>query len=274
MKLEGENVEDTASDKGSGTSAEGGEAGVWSTDLRMHSYDVDFKRRATVDAVCRYFLDAAWSHAEALGVGYTHLAQQGKFWVLSRLVVNVQRLPEWSESVTLNTWPREPRGIFALRDFEVLDAQGQTLVGGGSAWLVLDAQSRRPQRLDKLQWAVKRFPSDRAIEHDPEKLAEQNSGAECLSTVVKYSDLDVNDHVNSASYVRWLLDGYSPTFHRTHTLRRLEVNYLGETTGGQKVSVLRSEGEPGEFWHVIQSEANVSCRARLVWAPDHPPQGT
>ena len=249
-------------------SAGGGRAGVWTIDLRMRSYDVDFKRRATLDAVCRYFLDAAWNHAEVLGVGYTQLAQQKKFWVLSRLVVNVARLPEWSERVTLNTWPREPRGIFALRDFEVVDAHGTKVVGGSSAWLVLDAQSRRPQRLDKLQWAVKQFPSERAIEQDPEKLPERNSGAECLSTVVKYSDLDVNDHVNSATYIRWLLDGYSAAFHRTHTVRCLEINYLGETTGGQKVSVLQAKGEPGEFWHVIQAEANVACRARLVWDSD------
>ena len=249
---------------------EGQPPAVWTVGLRIHSYDVDFKRRATLDAVCRYFLDAAWNHAEALGVGYTHLAGQMKFWVLSRLVVNIQRLPDWGERVTLNTWPREPRGIFALRDFEVVDARGARVVGGATAWLVLDARSRRPQRLDKLQWSLKVFPAQKATEQEPEKLAEHDDGAECFSAGVRYSDLDVNNHANSVSYIRWLLDAYPTDFHHKHNIQLVEVNYLGETTGGQQVSVLKSAGDAGEFWHVIRAETAVTCRARLVWAPDAP----
>jgi acyl-ACP thioesterase len=249
-------------------SDEGGQAGVWTVGLRMHSYDVDFKRRVTLDALCRYFFDAAWSHAEALGVGYTHLVAQTKFWVLSRLVVSVDRFPFWGETVTLHTWPREPKGIFALRDFEIVDAQGVRSAGGASAWLVLDGHSRRPQRLDKLQWSLRRFPVKRATAQDPEKLAEHDGGAECFSSLVRYSDLDVNDHVNSASYVRWLLDAYPEEFHRNHSVRLLEVNYLGETTSGQTVVVLKKDGWAGEFWHVIRTGSEVACRARMVWGSE------
>ena len=246
-------------------SDEGGQAGVWTVGLQIHSYDVDFKRVVTLDALCRYFFDAAWSHAEALGVGYTHLAAQAKFWVLSRLVVSLKRLPSWGESVTLHTWPREPKGIFALRDFELVDAQGVRLVGGASAWLVLDGHSRRPQRLDKLQWSLRRFPFKRATAQDPGKLAEHDGGVECFSSLVRYSDLDVNDHVNSASYVRWLLDAFPEEFHRKRSVRLLEVNYLGETISGQTVSVLKKEGEAGEFWLLIQTPSDIVCRARMVW---------
>ena len=238
---------------------------VWTAGLQIHSYDVDFKRRATLDALCRYFLDAAWNHAEALGVGYSHLAAQMKFWVLSRLVVTIQRFPQWGERVTLNTWPRAARGILALRDFEIVNVQGARMVGGSSAWLVLDARSRRPQRLDKLQWSMKQFPVQRALPQEPEKLAERGNGKECFSTLVKYGDLDVNNHVNSASYIRWLLDAYPLEFHQKHKVQCLEVNYLGETTGGQKVSVQSSEGDTGEYWHLIHSEGELACRARLAW---------
>jgi acyl-ACP thioesterase len=245
--------------------AEDVQSGVWTTGLRIHSYDVDFKRRATLDALCRYFFDAAWNHAEALGVGYTHLAEQAKFWVLSRLAMKIQRAPQWGEQVTLNTWPREPRGIIALRDFELVDALGARIVGGVSGWLVLDAHSRRPQRLDKLQWALKQFPVQRATEQEPEKLAERVDGAECFSALVRYGDLDVNHHVNSASYIRWLMDAYTLEFHRKHAVQCLEVNYLGETTAGQQVSVLKSDGDTREFWQVILADGKVACRARLVW---------
>ena len=66
-------------------------APVWVERLKICSYDVDFTRAATSASLCRYFLDAAWNHAEALGVGYCHLQSQDKFWVLSRLRLQVAR---------------------------------------------------------------------------------------------------------------------------------------------------------------------------------------
>ena len=156
------------------------QVGLWSEQVRFHSYDVDLKRRATLAAVCRYFLEAAWNHAEQLGVGYSHLAEAGRFWVLSRLRVQVERFPQWGEEAELNTWPREPKGVFALRDFELVDASGKQVVSGVSAWLVLDAKTRRPQRLERLKWRLKSFPKKRATGREPEKLGEHAGGAEAF----------------------------------------------------------------------------------------------
>jgi medium-chain acyl-[acyl-carrier-protein] hydrolase len=242
------------------------EAGVRGERLSFHSFDVDFKRRATVAAICRYFLDAAWNHAEQLGVGYTQLAAQQRFWVLSRLLVKLDRFPNWSEVVTLNTWPRQPKGIFALRDFELLDASGRRIVAGVSAWLVLDAAHRRPQRLEKLQWTLKAFPVTRATDREPEKLETFPSGTQSLRVMVRYGDLDVNDHVNSVTYIGWLLDGYSLDFHRHHRLKEVAINYIGETREGESATVHTAEGIAGVFNHTIAKPGGEEvCRARLEW---------
>src|SRR6266853_1068928 len=98
--------------------APGEDSAVWTEQLRIHSYEVDFNQRATLESLCRLFLEAAWSHAEHLGVGFQQLASQKKFWVLSRMAVEVGQYPAWGEAVTLATWPREAVSLFAIRDFE------------------------------------------------------------------------------------------------------------------------------------------------------------
>ena len=40
---------------------------VWTQRLKVCSYDADFTHRATSVSVCRYFLDAAWNHADLTG---------------------------------------------------------------------------------------------------------------------------------------------------------------------------------------------------------------
>src|SRR5579859_7065022 len=104
--------------------------GVWRHEWQVQSYEVDFRKRATVEAICRCFLNAAWNHAEQLGFGYKHLAEQGLLWVLVRLLVRIENYPIWGDKLDLCTWPRGTSGAFALRDFEMLDSGGSQLAAG------------------------------------------------------------------------------------------------------------------------------------------------
>src|SRR5882724_1138220 len=119
---------------------------IWTETFKVHSYEVDFSQRATLRTLCHYFQEAAWNHAELLGVGYSRLQTEKRLWVLSRLLVKVECYPGWGDNVTVRTWPRHARSVFAMRDFRIQDAVGGALAAGTSAWLVLDATSRKPLR--------------------------------------------------------------------------------------------------------------------------------
>jgi medium-chain acyl-[acyl-carrier-protein] hydrolase len=239
---------------------------VWTEPLKIGSYDVDFTGRASTVSLCRYFLDAAWKHAEALGVGFSDLASQGKFWVLSRLLFEVSRYPVWGNTATLRTWPRSPKSVFAMRDFEISDSAGTRMAAGASAWLVLDAASKRPQRLHKLLPALADLSDNRALSRDPEKLEPGDSWDVVFTATARYTDIDVNRHVTASRYIGWLLDAYSLEFHRAHAVRLLELNYLGETLVGTELSIrTRAVGEAAWSHSLIKASGEEVCRARLEW---------
>jgi medium-chain acyl-[acyl-carrier-protein] hydrolase len=239
---------------------------VWTEPLRIRSYDVDFTRRATSASLCRYFLEAAWNHAEALGVGFGDLARQGKFWVLSRLRMEVHQSPVWGSATTLRTWPRAPRSLFAMRDFEIADAGGTPIVAGSSAWLVIDAASKRPQRLSTLLSGLDGLYGNAALGRDPEKLERCEDWDHAFSVQVRYADIDVNRHVNSGLYIDWMLDAYPLAFHGQHSLRALEVNFLGETIEGDVLSVRTRQAGAAVYCHSLtKSGGSETCRARLEW---------
>jgi medium-chain acyl-[acyl-carrier-protein] hydrolase len=239
---------------------------VWAEPLRICSYDVDFTRHATVASVCRYFLEAAWNHAEALGVGFEHLGAQNRFWVLSRLRIEVEHLPAWGSRATLLTWPRPIKSVFAMRDFEIIGGGGVRVAAGSSGWLVLDAVSKRPQRLQKLLPAFTELDERTAISRNPEKLADADGWEEAFSVTVRYTDIDVNRHVNSSRYIGWMLDAYPVEFHREHSVCALEVNYVGETVGSEVLTVRsRPVGEEAWMHSLIKASGDEVCRARLEW---------
>jgi acyl-ACP thioesterase len=242
------------------------ESPVWTEPLRICSYDVDATRRATSPTLCRYFLEAAWNHAEALGLGFTHLRSQGKFWVLARLLCEVQEYPRWGSQAKLRTWPRGINSAFALRDFELHNETGTRLAAGSSAWLVLDAVSKRPQRLHKLLPSLAALDGKTALRRDPEKLIDNETWDNVLPVAVRYTDIDVNQHVNSSRYISWMLDAYPAGFHRQHWLRVLEVNYLSETLEGEQLHIRTRQIEAAAYAHsLIKTSGSEVCRARLEW---------
>ncbi len=249
------------------------QTGLWRQSWQARSYEVDFRKRASAEAICRRFLDAAWTHAEQLGFGYEHLAQQGLLWVLVRLEVRIQSYPIWGDSTEVRTWPRGTSGAFALRDFEIVDSNGKELVTGASSWLVLDATTHRPQRIDKLLFRVPNLAGHSGARPEPRKLPNLRPGATACTTTAQYSDIDVNLHVNSARYIGWLIDCYSPEFHRTHTLRLVQVNYVSEAKWGDTLSIVTDQRNGVEFSHwIVKSDQSEVCRAELQWEPALEPE--
>jgi acyl-ACP thioesterase len=241
--------------------------GIWEEKLQIHSYDVDISAKLTVESLLRYFQEAAWNHAEHLGLGYSHLKRQNLVWVLSRMMVTVDAYPAWGQTVTLQTWPRGSSSLLALRDFEMSDERGRKMLGATSGWLVLDLQSRRPRRVEPLLQGVHPFPDRRSVAEEAARLSATEVSSARAVLEVKYSDLDLNNHVNNAAYARWLLDSYPVEFHRTHSLRSMTLNFLAEIGGDDSVSLNSRELSELKIAHTIRRRLDgaEACRAEIVW---------
>ncbi len=249
------------------------EPGVWQEDFKVHSYEVDFHHRATLLALCRYYQEAAWNHAERLGVGFHQLVSQSRLWVLSRFAVAIDRWPEWNQTITIQTWPRTAKSLFAMRDFEMFDSAGTRIGAAASAWLILDAASRKPLRSDRWLGTFTTL-SRRSLPDDPQKLPACDGDSRGSVATVGYTDIDVNSHVNNTRYIGWMLDAYPMSFYQQHSTAILEVNFLGEARFGDSLETRVFETGPLERHHAIRTAAGQEvCRARILWRVDLDPPG-
>jgi len=240
---------------------------VWTGDFKVHSYEVDFRKSATLECLCRYFQEAAWNHAEELGVGYQRLQAESRIWVLSRLLVKMARFPCWAETIRVHTWPRAAKSVFAMRDFEMFDSSGAMMVAGASAWLLVDTTTKKPQRVDRLISEIQEsFPNRRALDQEPQKLRACDPSPNAVDVPVRYSDIDVNGHANNSRYIGWMMDAHPMELHRSHMVKSLEVNYLGETVAGDRLSILSNEAATDEYWHsMVKTDGTEVCRGKVEW---------
>lgn len=235
----------------------------WIDNYTVHSYHADITRRLTIPAVFSFLQESAWHHAAGNGFGWQELMDKGQIWALSLIKVKIERLPDWNENIRLLTWSKGGKGLYAYRDFELYDVNGQRLAAASSAWLILDAKTRRPQRTDGFD---QKFPSvpNRSSMDDALRREQEHGKPECSSFFeVCTSDIDMNAHVNNVCYVRWALDAFSVDFLQKNTPKEVSVSFLSEAKEGDRVGVSLTESEAKKYQAVVVRESDKKELAKV-----------
>lgn len=213
---------------------------IWKSHYRIQALDADLMSLAKVSALCNYFQESAGQHADLLGVGYASLINKGMLWILSRLCIHIEAYPILGEEIVLKTWPTGTNGLFALRNFTISRANGQTVIKGTSAWLVIEKDSRRPLRdLSALLKNVPAnpLPADEGI--DIPKLRSVQGLTKTGTITARYSDLDANAHVNNNRYIEWTTDAFDAEWYRTKRIHDLVISFLTELRDGDTLDILK-----------------------------------
>lgn len=242
---------------------------TWEDEYLVSFYEVDAKTRVFLASLWKYLQETAWNHANRIGIGYSDLVRNDYFWVLSRLAIEMNEYPGWGDKIRVKTWLPGNSRLFALRDFSIVKEDGRIIGGAKSAWVVLDLKSRKPQRIEPFLKGLSSPSDQHGAETKLEKLPAPNDpGAETFFAV-HYSDLDMNQHVNNARYIEWIVDSYPMEINQTHHIATFEINFIAESNCGDELSI-RSERQKDSiqtFLHtIIRKEDNRElCRARVRW---------
>lgn len=172
-----------------------------------------------------YFVQEAagrhWQHIE--GETNQHC---GLYWVIIRHRVQVTRLPRKGETVRLETWPMPTTRVAYPRSVVAYDEQGSELFRSISLWVLMDPETRAMVLPDKSGVLVKGILRGNELP-SPRSLAPASLGAQVERTV-RFTDLDVNGHMNNARYLDWLADLLPGSFHQEHTIQDMTLGYMAE----------------------------------------------
>ncbi len=239
---------------------------VYAERRRIESHDVDLRGRIKPHVLLSRLLNTAWNHTHGTSAGYESLVSRGLMWVLIGIRIKICRLAEWGDRVELRTWGRQVGRLYAMRDFTLGTESGDPCVVASSSWMVLDAESGRPRRLEGLMDDFPWLPGRGVLESDPEKVPALEGGSRLACLPVLFSDIDVNGHVNSACYLRWMLDAHSHGFLEAHEPGMIELSFLSEALPEEEVAVFSDGGNDTENCAVRRSsDGRDLCRCRTAW---------
>jgi medium-chain acyl-[acyl-carrier-protein] hydrolase len=227
---------------------------IWETSLNIRAFDVDTNNRLKINSIFDYFQDAASNHADELKVGYDDLIPRGLFWILSWAKFEFNSYPKFKDEIKIQTWGKKQNKLYSMRDVIFYNCDEDIICKGTTAWLLLDAKTMRPKILTSLFPEVKLLEDKSAMDDLPEKLVNDQKAKKIFSKKMKYSDIDLNKHVNNAKYVEQFLDCYEQEFHNINQIKSLTISFLSETKYGDTIEVLKNSIESEEKKHFVEAK--------------------
>ena len=242
---------------------------VWREDYRIRSYEVDCRNRLSILSMFSFMQEAASQHAAALGVSIQQLLAENYTWLLSRLKIKIAAYPGWNDQIRINTWPSGTQQLFALRDFKMNGADNQIIAAAISAWLVIDLQKRRPVRIAPFVERLRPIEGSHILNDRLDKLPALSNPVHEKSFVVRYSDLDINQHVNNVRFVEWVVEGVPAAVLNTSIPSELEINFLAEAFHEDRILATCSPQDPDNtiFHHSLtrRQDGRELARAITIW---------
>ena len=226
------------------------------TDIHLDCY-----RRLKPSVLLYFTQEVSGNHAAMLGADWETLARKNLFWAIIRHKVQITRLPQAGETITLETWPMPTTRVAYPRATVAYDAQGNELFKTTAIWVLMDLQTRAMVLPGKSGVEVPGIL--RGIELDapasiPAKVLEHTA-----SRTVGYTELDRNGHMNNTYYLDWVDNLLGADFHKEHPLRQVNINYLSEAREGQQIDLFWQKTEE----NILQVEAQTGTeKAHRVFA--------
>jgi medium-chain acyl-[acyl-carrier-protein] hydrolase len=190
--------------------------------------------------LCNLFQLTAASHSEVGGISFSDMQEFHQAWVLSKMRVEIKRLPKWKDKVTVKTWIKSLENSRSTRCLE-LYLGDEKIVGCETFWAVFNTKTRRPEALALPHEHFEKFPEVSVTEKSYAKIDLQQEFEIVSQRTVLLSDLDIVNHANSVKYLEWCLDYVDSKLIMKQDIQAFEMNYLKEVSLNETIEIAKNE---------------------------------
>ena len=215
--------------------------------INISSVDVNYNLR--FDHILNYFQDVTTTHSYELKVDReTMMKDSNAFWVLTKIKLQVEKLPKWNEEVAIKTYPTTVSPVRFFREFSITSTSGAKVIAK-SEWCVLDGTTKTLRRSNSINYPVdmEHLPPNPEIV-DFAKIKEEISIINYFySYKIMYADLDCNNHTNNVVYAKMMINAFTPEEYSSLNIKGIEINFLNQSYYGDTVDVYKKKCDNGYY---------------------------
>ena len=200
-------------------------------------YECDGRKHIKLSSVLRRMQQIATDHHDLLGLEYRALYEKHFVFLLSKLGLDILRLPEAGERVEMTTMAKPLRGPRFIRDCIFTDGAGRRLLRAETVWLLADPVVHKIHRPSALPYPIPEVDDGEPVLTPKGRMEFSGQLTPAGSRPVRFSDIDSNHHVNNAVYADICCDFLPPRWLEEMEPRRFYLHFANEAYLGESLAI-------------------------------------
>ena len=207
------------------------------------SVEVDYNLECKLSYIFQMLQEVSYYQSEEMGFGKKDTIDKNLHWVITRFDVEIIRMPKYGDTITVVTYPGEYNALFYYRHYYIKDNKHNIILKAVSLWAVIDNATHmiKKDAFNGLKIPVVHKEGELPL---PGKINDRSASTLTHKSTIKYSDIDLNNHLNNTRYIELIQDALPLEFFKENTLTFISINYLAELKVNDEVSVYTSNSNP------------------------------
>ncbi|XP_023749668.1 palmitoyl-acyl carrier protein thioesterase, chloroplastic [Lactuca sativa] len=214
-------------------------------------YEVGPDETASIETLMNHLQETTANHMkksglmhDGFGFGSEEMSKHNLTWVMAKIQMIVDRYPIWGDIVQMETWKAAHGKNGVCCNLTLHDCKtGEILVRASSYWVMMNTKTRKLSKFpNEVRAKLEQIYVDKPplIEQDTRtwsKSEEKINEHICKGLKPRWSDLDINQHVNNVKYVGLILESVPKTIIENYEIHSMTLDYYREFT---KDNILQS----------------------------------
>ncbi|QCE14462.1 fatty acyl-ACP thioesterase B [Vigna unguiculata] len=218
---------------------------VYRQNFFVRSYETGPDKTISMETLTNFLQETALNHVRSCGLnensfGTTYEMDLRKLiWVVTRMQVQVQRYSKWGDEIEVETWIDVGGKNGTRRDWIIRDRYTKEIIAKAtSKWAIMNRETRRLSKMhEEVRQELAPFYFNRfaiaaeEIDHQKiQKLTDSTVEGFRFGVIVRWYDMDVNQHVNNAKYTRWISESVPRKMLEDYTMTSMTLEFRRECT--------------------------------------------
>lgn len=214
---------------------------IYSNNYKIGLEDIGINNEATNKALLTIMEDVAGLHSASVGYGVLEMESKKRAWLLLDWKMKVIKRPKYNDVINAETWSRKVERLYAYRDFQLKDKDGNIIAIGTSRWIFVDTEKRRPVRLTADITDLYESETDKSV------FTENIEDIICEDYIFKKDyyvqrrDIDLYEHMHNLSYLDMAYEILPEDVYKNTVFDNIRIIYKKEIVYGEKVECYYEE---------------------------------
>lgn len=204
--------------------------------------------------------DIACLGAEDIGCGLDYVRKHDLMWVILKQRLQILKPLENYDKLTFYTYPGNNIKFIYTRYIYATDDKGDVILRYYSHWAILNHNNRHITTPDN-NGVIPKVESRKDQLNTFMDINKDNDLTLMYQKKAKYSDIDMNNHLNNIKYVDMSLDCLDSSYYQNKSVKDIQLEYYKEIHENDTVDIYMADNTNDKFIVIgkVNNNVNYSC---------------